>query len=40
MNANLKNTLTELAGLCDPPVSKSALNHRLRRLTERAEQLP
>ena len=27
-------TLSELAGLCDPPVSKSALNHRLRRLVE------
>lgn len=25
-------TLSELAALCDPPVSKSALNHRLRRL--------
>lgn len=25
-------TLTELAGLCDPPVSKSCLNHRLRKL--------
>lgn len=29
--------LAELAGLCVPPVSKSCLNHRLRRLTELAE---
>ena len=35
---NPELTLSELAGLCDPPVSKSALNHRLRRLMERAEQ--
>lgn len=36
---NPELTLTELAGLCDPPVSKSALNHRLRRLVEHAEQV-
>lgn len=36
---NPELTLSELAGMCDPPVSKSALNHRLRRLVERAEQV-
>lgn len=30
-------TLTQLAELCDPPVSKSALNHRLRKLTALAQ---
>ncbi|MEG2098023.1 MAG: DNA-binding protein WhiA, partial [Pseudoflavonifractor sp.] len=25
-------TLTQLAELCDPPVTKSCLNHRLRKL--------
>ncbi len=34
---NPELTLSELAELCDPPVSKSALNHRLRRLVELAE---
>lgn len=29
---NPELTLTQLAELCDPPVSKSALNHRLRKL--------
>ena len=29
-------TLAQLAELCDPPVSKSALNHRLRKLVELA----
>ena len=29
-------TLTQLAELCDPPVSKSAFNHRLRKLMEMA----
>lgn len=33
---NPELTLSELAELCDPPVSKSALNHRLRRLVELA----
>ena len=27
-------TLSQLAELCDPPVSKSAFNHRLRKLME------
>lgn len=30
-------SLAELAGLCVPPVSKSCLNHRLRKLSELAE---
>ena len=30
-------TLTQLAELCDPPVSKSAFNHRLRKLMALAE---
>lgn len=39
--ANPTDTLAELAGLCDPPVSKSALNHRLRKLVELSrEELP
>ena len=32
--ANPTDTLAQLAKLCDPPVSKSALNHRLRKLVE------
>ncbi|HIT31516.1 MAG TPA: DNA-binding protein WhiA [Candidatus Enterenecus stercoripullorum] len=36
---NPELTLSELAQLCDPPVSKSALNHRLRRLVEYGEQI-
>lgn len=31
---NPELTLAQLAALCDPPVTKSALNHRLRKLTE------
>ena len=31
-------TLSQLAELCDPPVSKSAFNHRLRKLLELARQ--
>jgi DNA-binding transcriptional regulator WhiA len=27
-------TLSQLAELCDPPVTKSCLNHRLRKLVE------
>ena len=30
-------TLTELAALCDPPITKSALNHRLTKLGEMVE---
>ena len=30
-------TLAQLAELCEPPVSKSAFNHRLRKLVELAE---
>lgn len=36
---NPELTLSELAQLCLPPVSKSALNHRLRRLVEAAGQV-
>lgn len=31
-------TLSQLAELCDPPVSKSAFNHRLRKLVELSKQ--
>ena len=33
-------SLAELARLCDPPVTKSCLNHRLRKLMELAGQIP
>ena len=29
-----EDTLLQLAGRCDPPITKSALNHRLRKLVE------
>ena len=29
-----EDTLAQLAKLCDPPITKSALNHRLRKLVE------
>lgn len=32
-------TLSELAGACDPPVTKSCLNHRLRKLIALAQEL-
>lgn len=35
--ANPELTLSQLAALCDPPISKSALNHRLRKLMELAK---
>ena len=35
--SNPESTLSELAVLCDPPVTKSALNHRLRKLVELSE---
>ncbi len=38
--AHPEMTLTELAALCDPPVTKSAFNHRLRKLIAMAEKLP
>ena len=31
-----EDTLAQLAQLCDPPITKSALNHRLRKLVELA----
>ena len=36
--AHPEMTLTQLAELCDPPVSKSAFNHRLRKLMELSRQ--
>ncbi len=36
---NPELSLSELAGICNPPVSKSCLNHRLRRLQELAEDV-
>lgn len=36
---NPELTLNQLAALCDPPVTKSALNHRLRKLVEEAGEL-
>ncbi len=35
---NPELTLTQLAAMCDPPVTKSALNHRLRKLMAMAQQ--
>lgn len=35
---NPELTLSELASLCDPPVTKSAFNHRLRKLMQLAEE--
>lgn len=37
--AHPEMTLTELAALCDPPVTKSAFNHRLRKLMAMAQAL-
>lgn len=36
---NPELTLNQLAALCDPPVTKSAFNHRLRKLVELADAL-
>lgn len=36
---NPELTLSQLAALCDPPVTKSAFNHRLRKLLELAENI-
>ena len=33
-----EETLVQLASQCDPPVTKSALNHRLRKLLELSRQ--
>lgn len=35
---NPEASLTDLAALCDPPVSKSCVNHRLKRIMELAEK--
>ena len=32
--AHPEDTLAQLAEQCDPPITKSALNHRLRKLVE------
>ncbi len=32
-------TLSELAGMMDPPVGKSGMNHRLRRLSGIADEI-
>ena len=32
-------SLAQLAELCDPPVSKSCMNHRLRKLNEEAKKI-
>ncbi len=36
---HMELSLAQLAALCDPPLSKSALNHRLRKLVDLAKQL-
>lgn len=36
---NPELTLSQLAALCDPPVTKSAFNHRLRKLVELAQAI-
>ena len=38
--ANPEASLADLAMLSDPPVTKSCLSHRLRKLTELAETMP
>ena len=35
---NPEDTLSQLAELFDPPITKSALNHRLRKLIELAKE--
>ena len=32
-------SLTQLAERCDPPVTKSCINHRMRKLMEEASEL-
>ena len=34
---NPEASIAELAALCDPPVTKSCLNHRLRKIIELAK---
>ena len=34
---NPEASIAELAGMCDPPVTKSCLNHRLRKIIELAK---
>ena len=35
---NPESSLTELAGLMEPPITKSSMSHRLRRLVELSEE--
>lgn len=35
-----EDTLSQLAEQCDPPITKSALNHRLRKLVELGREEP
>ena len=37
--AHPEDTLAQLAQRCDPPITKSALNHRLRKLVELGREL-
>ena len=36
---NPDSSLAELAEMCDPPISRSGINHRLKRIVETAEEL-
>ena len=36
---NPEMTLTELAALCEPPITKSSLSHRLKKLGELAGEM-
>ena len=38
--ANPEASLADMAALSDPPVSKSCLSHRLKKIIEMAEKLP
>lgn len=38
-NDNPDSSLAELAEMCDPPISRSGINHRLKRIVETAEEL-
>ncbi len=38
--ANPEASLWELAAMSDPPVSKSCINHRMRKIMEKAEMIP
>ena len=36
---NPDSSLAELAEMCQPPISRSGINHRLKRIVETAEEL-